>query len=264
MQNASTLKTILVAFLLCVVCSVLVSTAAVQLKSRQVENKKLDIKKNLLLATKLISNNATRAEINEAFKNIETKVVDLETGEIQTDINPDDFDAVKASKDSKRNTMIPSSKDSAGIKKRSKLEKIYYVKDNGEITQVVLPVNGKGLWSTLYGFMALTPDTKTVLGLGFYQHGETPGLGGEVDNPKWKAQWAGKTAFDNEWNPVLKVIKGSVNPGNTDAQHQVDGLSGATITSNGVTGLVRYWLGDHGFGPFLAKFRQSAEEGGSL
>ena len=160
--------------------------------------------------------------------------------------------------------MIPSAKDSAGIKKRSKLEKIYYVKDNGVITQVVLPVNGKGLWSTLYGFMALTPDTKTVLGLGFYQHGETPGLGGEVDNPKWKAQWAGKAAFDNEWNPVLKVIKGSVNPGNTDAQHQVDGLSGATITSNGVTGLVRYWLGDHGFGPFLAKFRQSAEEGGSL
>ncbi|MFT6070173.1 MAG: Na+-transporting NADH:ubiquinone oxidoreductase subunit C [Bacteriovoracaceae bacterium] len=264
MQNASTFKTILVAFLLCVVCSVLVSTAAVQLKSRQVENKKLDIKKNLLLATKLIDSSATRDDINEAFKNIETKIVNLETGEIVTDINPEDFDAVKASKDPKTNVMIPASKDKAGIKKRSKLEKIYYVKENGAITQVVLPVNGKGLWSTLYGFMALSPDTTTVLGLGFYQHGETPGLGGEVDNPKWKAQWAGKLAFDSNWKPVLKVIKGTVNSGNTDASHQVDGLSGATITSNGVTGLVRYWLGDHGFGPFLAKFRASVEAGGSL
>lgn len=264
MQNASTGKTILVAFLLCVVCSVLVSTAAVQLRSRQVENKKLDIKKNLLLATKLITSKATRADINEAFKNIETKIVNLETGEIVTDINPEDFDAVKASKDSKQNIKIPASKDGAGIKRRSKLEKIYFVKKDGAISQVVLPVNGKGLWSTLYGFMALTPDTTTVLGLGFYQHGETPGLGGEVDNPKWKAKWAGKLAFDSNWQPVLKVIKGSVNPGNTDAGHQVDGLSGATITSNGVTGLVRYWLGDHGFGPFLAKLRSSAPVGESL
>jgi Na+-transporting NADH:ubiquinone oxidoreductase subunit C len=264
MQNASTGKTILVAFLLCVVCSVLVSTAAVQLKSRQVENKKLDIKKNLLLATKLITAEATAADINDAFKNIETKIVNLETGEIVTDINPEEFDAVKASKDPERNVKIPSSKDKAGIKRRSKLEKIYYVKEDGAITQVVLPVNGKGLWSTLYGFMALSPDTTTVLGLGFYQHGETPGLGGEVDNPKWKAQWSGKIAFDGNWNPVLKVIKGSVNPSNTDASHQIDGLSGATITSNGVTGLVRYWLGDHGFGPFLAKFRASAPVGGSL
>lgn len=262
MQNDSTGRTILVAFLLCVVCSVLVSTAAVQLKSRQVENKKLDIKKNLLLACKLITPGATREQINEAFKSVETKIVDLETGEFVTDVNAEDFDAVKASKDKTQNIMIPSDKDIAGIKRRSKLEKIYFVKEDGQVSQIVLPVNGKGLWSTLYGFMVLATDTKTVLGLGFYQHGETPGLGGEVDNLKWKAKWNGKVAFDDNWNPVMKVVKGRVNPTSTGVDHQVDGLSGATITSNGVTGLVNYWLGGHGFGPFLAKFRRGLQDAG--
>lgn len=261
MQNDSTGKTILVAFLLCFVCSVLVSTAAVQLKSRQVENKKLDIKKNLLLATKLIKPGATREQISLAFQNIEAKIVDLATGEFVDGVDPEKFDAVKASKDPKQNVRIPSEKDSGGIKKRSKLEKIYFVKEGSEVTQIVLPVNGKGLWSTLYGFMALAPDTKTVLGLGFYQHGETPGLGGEVDNPKWKAQWNNKVAFDNAWNPVMKVVKGKVISGSSTVQHEVDGLSGATITANGVTGLVNYWLGGHGFGPFLAKFRAAAQGG---
>lgn len=261
MQNDSTGKTILVALLLCLVCSVLVSTAAVQLRSRQVENKKLDIKKNLLLATKLIKPGAGKAEILSAFKNIETKIVDLETGQFVSDVNPDTFDAVKASKDPKQNVMIPSKKDLGKIKKRSKYEKIYFVKEGPEVMQIVLPVNGKGLWSTLYGFLALAPDTKTILGLGFYQHGETAGLGGEVDNPKWKAQWNGKVAFDNAWNPVMKVVKGAVNPSSSSIQHEVDGLSGATITGNGVTGLVNYWLGDHGFGPFLTKFRAGAAGG---
>lgn len=261
MQNDSTGKTLLVAFLLCLVCSVLVSTAAVKLKDRQTENKKLDIKKNLLLAAKLIGPKATREEINSAFGNVEAKIVNLETGEFVTDVDVETFDAVKASKDPKQNVKIPSDKDIAKIKRRSKFEKIYFIKENGQIAQVVLPVNGKGLWSTLYGFMALAPDTKTVLGLGFYQHGETAGLGGEVDNPKWKAVWNNKVAFDNDWNPVLKVVKGSVIQGTNTSQHEVDGLSGATITSNGVTGLVNYWLGSHGFGTFLAKFRES---GGAL
>ncbi|MBK22715.1 MAG: Na(+)-translocating NADH-quinone reductase subunit C [Halobacteriovorax sp.] len=262
MHKDSTAKTLLVAFLLCLTCSVLVSTAAVKLKSRQVENKKLDIKKNLLLASKLIKPTASKDEINEAYKNVEAKLVDLETGEFVTDMDPGSFDAVKASKDPKRNVIIPSDKDIAKIKRRSKIEKIYFVKENGVIKQIVLPVNGKGLWSTLYGFMVLGTDTKTVLGLGFYQHGETAGLGGEVDNPKWKAQWAGKVAFDNDWNPVLKVVKGGVVEGTSTSQHEVDGLSGATITGNGVTGLVNYWLGSHGFGSFLAKFRASQTQGG--
>lgn len=255
MQNDSTLKTIIVAAVLCVVCSVLVSAAAVGLKDLQDENKKLDIQKNLLLASGLIEGKATKAEILEAYKSIRAQVVDLETGAV-TDIDPTTFDQKAARKDPKRNKVISSDEDTAGIKTRSKFAVVYKVMEGDEIKMLVLPINGKGLWSTLYGFLALAPDTRTIKGFGFYEHAETPGLGGEVDNPQWKAQWSGKIASDENFEPVIRVIKGSVSSSDPAAAHKIDGLSGATITANGVTGLVRYWLGSDGFGPYLAKFRQ--------
>ena len=133
--------------------------------------------------------------------------------------------------------------------------------DSGQVEQVVLPIYGKGLWSTLYGFIAVDKDGKTVRGITFYQHGETPGLGGEVDNPRWKALWKGKQLFDGSVQSEIEVIKGVVVAGTAKAQYQIDGLSGATITSNGVEQLVRYWVGPDGFGPFLEKLRQSAPGG---
>ncbi|EQC52270.1 Na(+)-translocating NADH-quinone reductase subunit C [Bacteriovorax sp. DB6_IX] len=251
MSNDSTAKTLIVATLLCVVCSVIVSWSAVSLKPQQVKNKKLDVKKNLLLTAGLVSGNVNEEEINKAFKSIETKVVDLATGEY-ADINPESYDARKAAKTPGKNHIIPAKDDVGKIKRRAKLEKVYFVKENGETKMLVLPVVGKGLWSTMYGFLVLEPNTVDVKGLGFYEHGETPGLGGEVDNPNWKKLWEGKKAFDANWNPALKVIKGQAPAG---SEHEIDGLSGATLTANGVTGMVQYWLGQDGFGPFLAKWR---------
>jgi len=254
MQNETT-KTLLVAAVLCIVCSVLVSGAAVSLKPKQVENKKLDVKKNLLLASGLVTNpKATKEEILKAFESIETKVVDLATGDF-VDMDPGKFDARKAAKVSGENHMIPAKLDIGGIKKRAKYAKVFFVKEAGNVSMIILPISGKGLWSTLYGFMALGTDTTTVKGLGFYEHGETPGLGGEVDNPNWKALWPGKQALDSNFKPAIRLIKGMVDKSSAKAKHQIDGLSGATITANGVTGLVQYWLGEDAFGPFLAKFR---------
>lgn len=257
MSNDSTSKTLIVATLLCVVCSVVVSWSAVSLKPQQTKNKILDIKKNLLMTAGLVEGSVTEAQINEAFKNVETKVVDLATGEY-AEIDPASFDSKKASKIAGQNHKIPSDKDLGGIKTRAKLEKVYFIKENGMIKSLVLPVNGKGLWSTLYGFLVLNPDTTTIKGLGFYQHGETPGLGGEVDNPNWKKIWVGKKAFDDNWKPAVRVIKGAASP---SSKHDIDGLSGATLTANGVTGLVQYWIGSDAFGPFLAKWRAA---GGNL
>jgi Na+-transporting NADH:ubiquinone oxidoreductase subunit C len=262
MSNDSTAKTLFVAAILCIVCSVLVSGSAISLKPRQIENKKLDIKKNLLLACKLLDNkNASKEDIENAFNNIETKIIDLATGLINSDMDVENYDQLKASKNPQMSIAIPSKKDFGGIKRREKFSKVFFVKSKltGETELIVLPIYGKGLWSTLYAFVALSADTKIVKGLGFYQHGETPGLGGEIENPKWTSLWNGKQVYDENFNPVLKVIKGRVNPDSSNAQHEIDGLSGATITSNGVTGLVRYWLGDHGFGPYLSNLRK---EGG--
>lgn len=252
MNNDSTSKTIIVATLLCVICSVMVSWAAVSLKPQQTKNKVLDIKRNLLLTAGLINETVKdEKSINEAFSAIETKVVDLATGEY-VDMDAASFDSEKAAKEAATAYSIPASEDVARIKSRAKYEIVYLVKQGEEVTMIVLPVKGKGLWSTLYGFLVLAPDTTTVKGLSFYQHGETPGLGGEVDNPNWKQLWVGKKAFNENWEAALKVIKGQAPAG---SEHEIDGLSGATLTSNGVSGLMKYWLGGNGFGPFLAKLR---------
>lgn len=249
-------KTIFVALAICIFCSIFVSTASVKLKGLQKENADLDIKKNLLLSAGILKDpKSSKEQILSAFEKFEAKVVDLETGEYVTDIDVATFDQVKNAKDPDKSITIVGSKDVAKIKRRSKLAKVYLVKENGQFTMVIIPVHGLGLWSTMYGFLALDKDTTTVKGFGFYQHGETPGLGGEVDNPNWKAKWVGKKVYDEKWAPIIKVVKGLVGPTTPNAESSVDGLAGATITSNGVTYLLKYWLGENGFGPYLAKFR---------
>jgi Na+-transporting NADH:ubiquinone oxidoreductase subunit C len=129
------------------------------------------------------------------------------------------------------------------------------VEKDGKLESLILPIRGYGLWSTLHGFMAVKADLNTVVGMGFYQHAETPGLGGEVDNPNWKGLWPGKQLFDAQGKPVIRIVKGGVDPASPEAKHQVDALAGATLTSNGVDRLIQFWLGEQGFGPLLARLR---------
>ena len=174
-------------------------------------------------------------------------------GEYVTDVDPVTYDQRKASNDPKQNIQLKKENDIAGIKRRAKYTSVYLVKDGENIKSIILPVHGYGLWSTLYGFIALKGDMDTIVGLGFYSHAETPGLGGEVDNPKWKALWEGKELYDDQGNVAITVVKGSAEAGNS---HQVDGLSGATLTSRGVKNLVRFWVGDKAFGSLLTKLKE--------
>ncbi len=252
LPNDSTLKTILVALLLCLVCSVLISTAAVSLKPLQLANKDLDRKKNILEVTKLMK---PGGDIAELFKQIEPKVVNLATGEYVESIDPNQYDQRQAAKDPNQNLVIPPEQDLAQIKQRAKYATVYLVRQDNEIQYFVLPVHGYGLWSTLYGFLVLKGDANTVFGLQFYEHRETPGLGGEVDNPKWRKKWKGKLIYDKAGAPRIQLIKGSVEANDPKKQFHVDGLSGATLTANGVTNMLQYWLGQDGFGPYLQKYK---------
>ena len=261
MQRDSVMGTLSVAAILCVVCSVIVSSAAVGLRPLQEKNKQRFEKQNILLAAGMEEQLKT-TDVDELFENIETQLIDLATGEpVGADtIDPDTFDQKKAAKDLELSEVIPGEDDIAGIKRREKYSRVYLLKEDGKLKSVILPVYGKGLWSTMYGFIALESDLNTISGLTFYEHGETPGLGGEVDNPKWKALWPGKqlrTASELK----LEVIKGQVVSDSPDAIHQVDGLSGATITSRGVSNLVRYWI-DKGFGPYLEKLQAAGANNG--
>lgn len=246
-------KTIFVALALCLVCSVLVSTAAVNLRPMQNMNRELDKKRNILQAAGLLEEGKS---VDELYKNIEARVIDVATGEY-VDEDPAAYDQRKAAKDPATSVVVSRDRDIASIKRQAKQASVYLVRHKGKVKKVILPLHGLGLWSTLYGFIALdAKNLSTIKGLVYYEHAETPGLGGEIDNPAWKALWNGKQAFDAAGNVRIGVIKGRVNPARPEAKYQVDGLSGATITSRGVDNMLKYWLGDGGFGPYLAKLKE--------
>ncbi|MDO4682377.1 MAG: Na(+)-translocating NADH-quinone reductase subunit C [Lautropia sp.] len=255
-QQESIGRTLLVALLVCLVCSVVVSTAAVSLKPTQIVNRQLDKQRNILSIAGLAEDTASGADVQRIFaERIKPRVVDLKTGRFTDAQNPATFDPLAAAKDPALSDALPADQDPAGIRRREHQSVVYLVEGEKGLETILLPIRGYALWSTLHGFIALKNDLNTVVGLGFYQHAETPGLGGEIDNPRWKALWPGKQVYDEAGNPVVTVVKGSVDPNSPRAVHQVDGLAGATLTSKGVDHLVKYWLGPQGFGPFLAHLR---------
>lgn len=256
-QQESISRTLMVALLVCLVCSVFVAGAAVSLKPTQLINSQLDKQRNILMIAGLADPEASGSEVQRIFaERIKPRVVDLQTGRFSDSQDPATFDPLVAAKDPALSSALPPQQDLASIRRREHQSVVYMVEDKeGRLETIILPVRGYGLWSTLYGFMALKSDFRTVVGFGFYQHAETPGLGGEVDNPRWKGLWPGKQVFDEAGKTDIGIIKGSVDPNSPRAPHQVDGLAGATLTSNGVDRLLKFWLGPQGFGPFLAHLR---------
>jgi Na+-transporting NADH:ubiquinone oxidoreductase subunit C len=250
-------NTFIVSALLCIVCSLAVSAAAVALRPLQEANELLDRRRNILDATGLAqgeiglpASQLSLEQVNQLYERVEERLVDLESGQYVTDIDVDTYNPRDAAKRPDLSVAITDTSYGIGRNRRERIVRVFLVRHprTNDITQVVLPVYGQGLWSTLYGYLAVKRDLDTVQGLTFYEHGETPGLGGEVDNPRWKQQWVGLSMFDENGNPALGVARGAAPP---DSNHLVDGLSGATITANGVTNLIRYWTGPDGYQNFL-------------
>lgn len=255
-KKESTVRTLTVALAVSLVSSVFVAGAAVSLKPIQVENRLLDKQRSILAIAGIGGPELSAKEVQALFKErIKPRVINLDSGDYVDNLDPVTFDPLKAARDPKLSDALPGERDPALIKRRERFTTVYMLEQAGTLEAVILPVRGYGLWSTLFGFMAIKPDLNTVVGLGFYQHAETPGLGGEVDNPKWKALWPGKTLFDEQGKPNIQIVKGGVDPASPAAGHQVDALAGATLTSKGVDRLLQFWLGEQGFGPYLAKLR---------
>ncbi len=253
-------NTFIVSIVLCVVCSLVVSTAAVSLRDRQLSNKELDIRKNVLvvagLGTEQEVSRMSREELNNLFKSrVEQELLDLSSGEYVGEPAPS-YDPRKAAKDKELRVPVQGN-FSIGANYREPKTFVYKIKDEaGNLDRMVLPIYGMGLWSTLYGFVALENDLRTVAGLTYYEHAETPGLGGEVENPSWKAKWPGKQVWATGAEPsdsALKIGVAKGAPTDDNQPYQVDGLSGATITSRGVDSMLKYWFSQEGYGPYLSK-----------
>lgn len=260
LPHDSPARAFIVIIAVCVVCSVLVSAAAVVLAPIQHENALRVRQRQILQAAGLLD---PARDVLPQFAQMAPRMVDLASGDYVEAGDPVDFDVGSASRVPGASEAVPEEADIARIRRRPDAMPVYLVERAGRVETVVLPVHGYGLWSTLYGFLALEGDGRTVKGITFYRHGETPGLGGEIDNPAWQAKWVGKQAIAADGAVLLEVVKGE--PRGEAAVSQVDGLAGATLTARGVSNLVRYWLGEQGFGPYLARLRTaqggSADEG---
>lgn len=245
--------TLTVVGLLSLVCSLVVAGAAVMLKPTQEEQKLLDKQKNILSVAGLL-NSDKASDVKATYaQNIEAKIVDLATGDYVEGVT--NFDAKAAAKDPAQSVAINAVDDKAGLRTRAKYAEVYLVKNaQGEVNQIVLPMYGTGLWSVMYGFVSVEPDGNTIKGITFYDHGETPGLGGEIENPRWQANFVGKKLQNEQGESAITIGKGA----SADKDHGIDGLSGATLTSNGVDGTFKYWFGKNAFGPYLTKLKAGA------
>ena len=246
-MNDSVLKTLGVAFAICMVCSLIVSFAAVSLRDLQNENALNNKSIKILQAAKIYDDSI---DVKTQFNKLEMKFVDFDTGKILNsykDFKIEEYDQLKSTRDSDLSKPLSAAEDIAIIKNRENVGKFFIVRDqNNNIDKLILPIRGYGLWGTLFGYVAIEEDFNTVAGLEFYEHKETPGLGAEVDNPKWKALWPGKKIYKED-KVVLSVIKGKVQAGDVNSNYKVDGLSGATLTSRGVNNMLTYWFGESGY-----------------
>jgi len=253
--------TFIFATVMCVVCAALVSVAAVSLAPRQKANARLYMEKNVLVAAGLVTpgQDVGLGDVERVFQSdIKVRLVDFATGNLvpEGEGNARDYDQRIARSDPAASRNAPA--NDAGIKRVANRGIVYFVMKDGKVDQMVISVEGLGMWGTIYGFLALDKDAVTVRGITYYDHRETPGLGGEIGNPAWQAMWKGRRGYDDRGKARITVIKGQAGSPETDPL-SVDGLSGATITSNAVTRLMRFWLSDDGYGRFLTRFREKKE-----
>ncbi|MEM9060989.1 MAG: Na(+)-translocating NADH-quinone reductase subunit C [Pseudomonadota bacterium] len=241
-------KTVFVAVALCLVASMVVSAAAVALRPTQAVNALKDKQINILQVAGIYD---PEKDVLESFSAFEPHILELETGTFTDQFDPASFDDRAAADDPA--TSVALADDPAGIIRQGKFVTVYLLRDDaGGIDKVILPLHGYGLWSTLYGFIALEENGNDIFGLQFYEHAETPGLGAEVDNPRWKSQWNGKRLADADGVMQISVTKAAPPAG---ADYHIDALAGATLTTVGVHNLVRFWMGERGYEPFLENLK---------
>ena len=258
LNKDSVFGTLVIISCFCLVCSVLVSSAVVVLEPY----KAAAVANNRQINILNVSGFELKGSVAKTYAaHIEPRLLDVEKGVLLTadevkaqnikDVDGYDFAAL--SKKPGVSVKIEKAKDTAGIGSRAKLMPVYLSQDDaGKVQRVILPFYGQALWSTVYGYVAIDPvDGNTVKGVTFYQHGETPGLGGEIENPRWQALWVNKKINNESGEYKFRISKNADHTG-AGKDFDVDALSGATLTSRGVNDFTAYWLSD-AYKPFLEK-----------
>jgi Na+-transporting NADH:ubiquinone oxidoreductase subunit C len=256
MNNDSPQKALLVVFLVALVCSVLVSVASIMLKPIQLRNQLVEKSKNVISLTGLMDDTAalSGSAVLDAVNQLDIRVLDIAGGDFASDINAAEFDSRAASNDPDLSIKIPPELDVASLGRRSRYEIVYLVWDGDQLSRIILPIAGQGMWSTIRGYIALENDLNTIAAVSFYEQTETAGLGDQIERPDWQAQWQGRKIYDSQGVYRFRIGPGTITPDSPASAYQVDSLSGATVTSDAVTRIIAYWFGPNGYKPFLETF----------
>jgi Na+-transporting NADH:ubiquinone oxidoreductase subunit C len=258
MVKDTPLRALLTVLVTAVVCSSIVSASVVLLRPVQLNNQLLERSSNIVALTgQLPQGEISDENLLTLFKSLDARVVDIDEARLDSEHDAYTFDARKAAIDPELSVAIPAEEDRATLGRRSRYQTVYLVWKDGAVDRVILPINGAGMWSMLYGYLALEADLNTIAGAIFYEQNETPGLGDQITDRNWQAKWQGKQIYDHSGELLFHVAEGPVTEGSAAAAYQVDALTGATVTANAVTRLVQYWLGPHGYGPLLAQLREN-------
>ena len=246
-------KALIIVLAVSLACSILVSTTSITLKPIQLLNQKIERSRHIVALTGLVpaDKELSNDEILHAVEQLDVRVINIDTGEFDDSIDPEQFDARAAVNNPDLSVAIPAAYDLARLGRRAQHAIVYLVWEGDELKRIILPIHGQGMWSTLYGLLALEADLNTIADVTFYEQAETAGLGDQITDPDWLAQWQGRQLFDDQGEVQFRVAAGSVAEGSAAARHQVDAISGATVTTDSVTRLVEYWFGPHGYMPFL-------------
>lgn len=252
MNNDSPLKALLVVLAVALVCSVLVSVSAVSLRPVQERNALIERSRNIIGLTGLVEPGAALSdeEILTAIEQLDIRLVDINTGTFSDAEDVADYNARQARNDPERSTAVAADKDLASIGRRENLAVVYLVWGDTELQRVILPVYGQGMWSTMYGYIALESDLNTIAAMSFYEQAETAGLGDQVQSPDWLAGWSGRKMYDPPDEVRFRIAAGRA-----ISEYEVDGMTGATVTGDGVTRLIRFWFGPDGYAPFFEQLK---------
>ena len=260
MQRNSALYTLIFTFGVCALCSVLVSGTYVGLGEIQRSNAAIARMGQILVLAGLAegTEELDRNEIRERFAAIRPLAVDLSAGAVDPEVDVERFDQREATQDPEMSRLAPE--NDAGVRRLPEHALVYEIRDAaGSVRQVLVPIHGQGYGGQMFGFLALAQDLNTVQDIMFYEHQETPGLGGRITRDAWRSNWPGRRIYDDSGEVALRLVRKP--PPADEAPFQVDAVSRASVTSEGVENMIRFWLGPDGFGPFFAQWRNELQSG---
>ena len=247
MPNESRTKTLIMAFLVSAVCAVMVSGATVILRPIREANRAAEEEARIAALVRGIPGMSELLE--QSGGTLSTVVIDLDTGRAAAEVTPATLETALA--DPSNWTALEAGADIAGLGHRPDYAQVFLLRDGDDISLILLPLAGQGYNGRIEAILALRGDMNTIAGVAVTRHAETPGLGGRIEEAAWQASWPGTLARDADGTLRFTVARGPAS-----SVHEVDGITGATRTSNAMTRIVRFWLGPEGYGPLLEAIRR--------